>query len=109
MKDKPEPRDRKNPIKVFVSPTERARIQARATQAGMPLSAFMRSSASGAVIKNVLDLKAVRTLAEVNREQAGIVKAIRSMGWSDIQVKEMLQKIEIVQARLIAAAQKIKT
>lgn len=103
-----EPRDRQNPIKVFVSARERKALADRASQAGMTVSAFLRAAGQGAELRSVLDLKAVITLAEINRQQAELAALVRQRP-QDMETKQVLRQIGIVQARLVQAAQRITT
>lgn len=59
-------RDRKNPIRVWVSEAERAEIKKRAESANLSLSAFARSAALNKPVRSVLDIDAVKELARIN-------------------------------------------
>ncbi|MDE8345414.1 MAG: conjugal transfer protein TraJ [Acidocella sp.] len=70
-------RSRGTPIKVWVTPEERAEIADRADRAGLPLSAYMRAAGLNHRIKSVYDLEAVGDLVRVNGDLgrvAGLLK-----------------------------------
>lgn len=59
-------RKRGKPIEVCVTDQEKAEISARAKEAGLSRSAFLKSSGLNHSIRSCLDLKAVQDMAEVN-------------------------------------------
>ena len=70
-------RPRGTPIKVWVTPEERAEIVDRADRAGLSLSAYMRAAGLNHRIKSVYDLHAIGDLVRVNGDPgrvAGLLK-----------------------------------
>ncbi|MGY2210404.1 plasmid mobilization protein [Pseudomonas pergaminensis] len=70
-------RPRNEYIKVFVTEDERAELVARAAQAGMSQSAFLRAVGLNEPIRSVIDLRAVADLGKVNGDLgrvAGLLK-----------------------------------
>lgn len=70
-------RPRGTPIKVWVTPEERAEIAERAERTGLSLSAYMRAAGLNHRIKSVYDLEAVGDLVRVNGDLgrvAGLLK-----------------------------------
>lgn len=70
-------RPRNEYIKVFVTPDEKATISELSTQAGLPLSAYLRAVGLNTPIRSVVDLQAVSDLAKVNGDLgriAGLLK-----------------------------------
>lgn len=63
------PRDRINHLQVVVNAEERRRIQARAREAGLSVSAYLRTVGLGKAIRPALDHVAVMELAKVNGDQ----------------------------------------
>ena len=59
-------RDRGRPLKVFVSATERATIEAAAVATGLPVSAYLRNVGLGYAPPSRYDRDAVDQLAQVN-------------------------------------------
>ena len=64
-----ERRDRKRPLKVFVSAGERASIAARASQTRLSLSCYLRNAGLGVRLKSTFDHQAILALIEVNAHQ----------------------------------------
>lgn len=74
---KPTPRRKLPPIKVWVSQDERAEIEEKARQANMSLSAYLSAVGRNSPIRSVVDLQAVAGLAKVNGDLgrvAGLLK-----------------------------------
>jgi hypothetical protein len=84
---------------VFVSVKEREALAKRTKQVGMTVFNFLRSAGQQALSTSVT------TIAKINREQAELAALLRKTKQS-IQV---LRQITAVQARLVQAAQKIRT
>lgn len=65
-------RDRGKPLRTLVNAGERAAIEARAREAGLTVSAFLRAAATGAARPRPSGLNrgAVDALAKVNADQA---------------------------------------
>ena len=64
-----EARDRQHPMKVVVSASERQRIEQRAKEAGLSVSAYLRAAGLRKAIKPVLDHAAVGDLVRVAGDQ----------------------------------------
>jgi hypothetical protein len=101
-------RERKRQLRVVVSARERARIQERATVAGLSVSAYLRASGLGHPIRSVLDYDAVRDLAKVNGDQGRLVGLLKlwledrpGRGAPEIEVRRLLQRIGELQGRLV--------
>lgn len=58
-------RDRTRPFKVWVTPAERDQIEAKAAEAGLSVSAYLRAAGLSQHLKRVYDLEAVDQLAKV--------------------------------------------
>ena len=104
-----EPRDRQRPLKVFVNPEERLAIETKASAAGLSVSAYLRAAALGLKVDSALDQKAILGLLQVNADQGrlgGLLKlwltARPGEGASTSEVRQLLQKIETVQIKLLA-------
>jgi len=70
-------RRRGKPIEVWVTDKEKATIAARAKEAGMARSAYLRALGLNTPVKSVVDLGAVTDLAKVNGDLgrvAGLLK-----------------------------------
>lgn len=61
----PERRERLRPLRVFVTPTERAEIERLAAVAGLSVSSYLRTAGLNHPIKSVYDLDAVRDLVAI--------------------------------------------
>lgn len=70
-------RPRGTPIKVWVTDDERAALVARADQAGMSQSAFLRAAGLNHPIRSVYDLKAVGDMVRVQGELGRIAGVLR--------------------------------
>jgi hypothetical protein len=106
-----ETRDRQKPAKVFLTPSERAEIEARAEAAGLSVSSFLRAAGLGHAVRSVLDHEAVMALAKVNADQGrlgGLLKLWLSSrpgeGASEREVRQLLQRIEALQGELARVA-----
>jgi hypothetical protein len=100
-------RDRKRPLKIYVSETERAAIAARAQGCGLVVSDYLRAVGLGHEPRSIFDHEAVMTLARVNADQGrlgGLLKLWLSerpgQGASVTDVRRLLREIEATQAIL---------
>jgi hypothetical protein len=66
-----ERRDRQRPLKVYVTPGERLRIEQRAAAVRLSVSAYLRSAGLGHQVKSLLDQEQLLKLIKVNGDQAG--------------------------------------
>src|SRR5215472_3648166 len=64
-----ETRDRRCPLRVVVSESERSRIEERARSAGLSVSAYLRTAGLCHPIRSAFDHAAVVELAKVNGDQ----------------------------------------
>ena len=99
------PRERNRPLRVVVSASERAQIEALAQSAGMSVSAYLRSFCLGHRPASVFDTEAVRALAKVAGDQGrlgGLLKLWLSErpgeGGSEIDIVALLQDLQMVTA-----------
>ena len=102
------PRDRINPLRVYVDDHDRALIKELAHLCGMTVSAFVRTAALGHRVRSVLDLEAVRTLAKINTDQAALRQmiAVPTLPFADRGA--LAQQIAEVQRSLVEAARRVK-
>ena len=102
-----ESRDRKRPLKVFVSERERAEIETRAAATGLSVSAYLRNLGLGFQPHSTLDQEAILTLLKVNADQGrlgGLFK-LRLSGESvssgeTTEIRKLLAAIEESQLKL---------
>ncbi|HEU4854379.1 MAG TPA: conjugal transfer protein TraJ [Nitrosospira sp.] len=97
-------RDRKRPIKVWVSPEERAEIKRLAASANLPLSAYLRTAGLNQQIRSILDVQAVTELSKVNGDLgrvAGLLKLWlaekRGVGAPPFEVEKMMKEFRRLQ------------
>lgn len=97
-------RERRKPLKVYVSPKERQRILALAKDCRLAPSTYLRRIGLGYQPKSAIDREAIRELAKVNADQGrlgGLLKLWLSdkkgEGASVRHVRSVLQDIEHVQ------------
>ncbi len=65
-----ERRDRVPPLKVFVTASERASIAAKAAQARLSLSSYLRNAGLGVRLKSTFDHHVILPLLKVNTDQS---------------------------------------
>jgi hypothetical protein len=107
MKHSAEPRDRINPLRVFVNAKERQAIQDRAKMTGMTVSAFLRAAAIGVPIKSVLDLEAIKVLSILHRDQVQLANLLREVPGPE--ARQIILRIGTVQDELVRTAKKVRT
>jgi hypothetical protein len=107
-------RKRKAALRAWVTPEERAEIEARAEAAGLSLSAYLRVLGLGHEPRSMLDQDAVLTLAKVNADQGrlgGLLKLWLSekpqQGASTMEVRRVLRQVEELQAQLKGAVERL--
>jgi hypothetical protein len=102
-----ETRDRKKPIKVYVTPSERKKIQEHATASRLHPSTFLREIGLGAKPKSRFDREAIQKLVKLHADQGrlgGLLKLWLSAkpgdGANSGEVRSVLQQIESLQMEL---------
>ncbi|WP_373533446.1 hypothetical protein [Vampirovibrio sp.] len=100
-------RDRLHPIKVYVSASERVKIEHRASAVKLAPSTFMRSLALGFEPKSAFDKVAITTLIKLHADQGrlgGLLKLWltekKGDGTDASNVRSVLQQIESLQLEL---------
>ena len=124
-------RDRQRTLRVVVSAGERARIEGRAKNAGLSVSAYLRAAGLNQPIRSVLDHAAVMELAKINGDQGrlgGLLKlwlvertelakvpfaaanglrAGGGQGVPEIEIRRLLDGIGELQAKLAEIAGRV--
>lgn len=102
-----QPRERNRPLRVVVSPAERARIEESAASAGLSVSGFLRALGLGYQPASVIDHQAVRDLAKVAGDQGRLGGLLKQWlaerageGASEIDVSRLLDELLALQAQL---------
>lgn len=102
------PRPREKPIKVFVTPEERAEILRLATSANLSLSAYLRAAGLNKQVRSIIDIEAVAELAKVNGDLgrvAGLLKlwlaTKRGEGADPKDVENTMDDFRRLQTRLL--------
>lgn len=100
-------RPRGSRIEVWLTADERATIAARAEQAGLSQSAFLRAAGLNQPIKSVFDLDAVADLAKVNGDLGrlgGLLKMWladhRGFGARPAEVEKMMTEFRALQTEV---------
>src|SRR5208337_178753 len=103
----PERRDKARPVKVYLSPAERADIETKAGATGLPVAVFLRRVGLGAAVPSILDHKAVLALLKVNADEGrlgALLKLWLSGGHtgaaSAAEIRRLLHDIESTQRTL---------
>src|SRR5208337_652041 len=102
----PERRDKARPVKVYLSPAERADIETKAGATGLPVAVFLRRVGLGAAVPSILDHKAVLVLLKVNADLGrlgGLLKLWLSGGQAGApatEIRRLLYDIESTQKTL---------
>ena len=91
-------RPRGDRIEVWVTPVERGEIAARADEAGLSLSSYLRAAGLHHRIKSVYDLDAVRDLAKVNGDLGRVAGLLK---WWLVDGQDKLSRREEVERLLI--------
>jgi Mobilization protein NikA len=109
-----ETRDRRCPLRVIVSASERSRIEERARSAGLSVSAYLRTAGLCHPIRSAFDHEAVVELAKVNGDQGrlgGLLKLWLAdrpgIGAPETDVRLLLDRIAELQGRLAEIAGRI--
>ena len=107
-------RDRRCPLRVVVSESERSRIEERARAAGLSVSAYLRTAGLCHPIRSTFDHAAVMELAKVNGDQGrlgGLLKLWLTdrpgIGAPELEVRQLLEQIGELQGRLAEIAGRI--
>jgi hypothetical protein len=102
-------RDKARPVKVYLSPPERAVLEEKAESSGLPLAVFLRNVGLGISVTSVLDHKAVLAMLKVNADQGrlgGLLKLWLSGGLAQVvsasELRRLLHEIESAQRTLRA-------
>jgi hypothetical protein len=100
-------RDRINHLQVVVDAQERQLIQSRARQAGLSVSAYLRTAGLAQPIRSVFDQDAVLQLAKVNGDQGRLGGLLKlwlvdrpGRGLSEAEVRRLLDRIGDLQGLL---------
>lgn len=109
--------DRKRPITVSVTPRDRATIEERAREAGLPLSVYVRSAALGRPAPRgnpVLNHEQMRILAQVNADQGRLGGLLKM--WladrpgrvmSEAEVRRLYDQIQALRVQLSEVAARL--
>lgn len=107
-------RERNRPLRVVVSKTERATIEASARAANMTVSAFLRALGLGYEPKSTIDQEAIIRLVDVAGDQGrlgGLLKLwLRDHagdGLHEHQVAELLKGLQETQAAIKDAVRRL--
>lgn len=107
-----QPRDRLNPIRVYVNSEERDLIKAKARAAGMTISHYTRAAVMMRPIKSAFDADAIHALSKVNADQGrlgGLLKMYLTDGdTAGTVARALLDQMKQVQRDLAEAATKVK-
>jgi hypothetical protein len=100
-------RDRQKPLRVYVSPAERQRVEALARDCNLVPSAYLRSVGLGYQPRSSFDRKAVQQLAKLHADQGrlgGLLKLWlsekRGEGAPVKSVRSLLEQIESLQMEI---------
>jgi Mobilization protein NikA len=101
-------RDRKRPLKVWVTATERTDIVTRAAGAGLSVSAYLRAAGMNHPLRSAYDLAAVEELAKVGADLGrlgGLLKlwlaTKRGEGAPALDVDRLLKETRDLQAQML--------
>ena len=107
-------RDRLRPLKVTVTPAEKAVIEARAQEAGLSVASFLRAAAISRQVKSVFDHQVVGELVKVAGDQGrlgGLLKLWLTdqpgRGVPEIEVRRLLERINALQDQLADVVSKV--
>lgn len=104
-------RDRQHPLRLTVTPAEKAAIAARAKDAGLSVASYLRTVALGRQVRSVLDHQAVGELVRVAGDQGrlgGLLKLWLAghsdqgadQGAPEIEVRRVLERLGDLQGAL---------
>ena len=109
-----ETRDRRCPLRVVVSASERPRIEERAQAAGLSVSAYLRTAGLCRPIRSSFDHAAVMELAKINGDQVRLGGLLKlwledrpGIGAPELEVRLLLECISELQERLAEIAGRI--
>lgn len=102
------PRREVTPIKVWVSPEEKAALSDRAAETGLSASAYLRAAGLNHPVRSVVDLQAVAELGRVNGDLgrvAGLLKLWllekRGQGAPAREVEALMRQFRALQAQVL--------
>ena len=100
-------RDRQRPLKVTVTPAEKAIIEARAHEAGLSVASYLRASALGRQVRSALDRKAAVEDVNVGGAQGGVGGVLKlwlvdqpGKGAPEVEVRRLLDRLGELQTTL---------
>ncbi len=100
-------RDRQHPLKVTVTPAEKAEIAKRAAAAGLSVASYLRAAALGRQVQSVLDHQAVGELVKVAGDQGRLGGVLKlwlvdqpGRGAPEIEVRRLLDRLGDLQGTL---------
>ena len=100
-------RDRQRPLKVTVTPAEKAIIEARAHEAGLSVASYLRASALGRQVRSALARKAASELVKVAGDQGRLGGLLKlwlvdqpGKGAPEIEVRRLLDRLGELQTAL---------
>jgi hypothetical protein len=109
-----ERRDRKRPLKVVVSASERVAICNQAQAVGLSVSAYLRAVGLGHKPKSIVDLESVRDLVRASADQGRLGGLLKlwlvekpGQGASTFEVRRVLRQIEDMQLKLKAIVKRL--
>jgi hypothetical protein len=109
-----ETRDRRCPLRVVVSDSERSRIEERARAAGLSVSAYLRTAGLCHPIRASFDHDAVMQLAKINGDQGrlgGLLKLWLTdrarLDSPEVDIRLLLERIAELQRRLAEIAARV--
>jgi hypothetical protein len=107
-------RERHRPLRVFVSLSERAQIQAQADACRLSISAYLRTLGTGFTPRSMLDIQAIRELLKVLADQGRLGGLLKlwlvekpGQGTSTFEVRRVLRQIEDLQTQLKALVRRL--
>ena len=102
-----ESRDRKRPIKVYVSVRERSEIERRAAGANLPASTLMRMLALGFIPRAAFDRQAIEALIRLHADQGRLGGLLKlwlvekpGQGASEVEIRRLLERLGDLQTTL---------
>jgi hypothetical protein len=100
-------RDRRHPLRVTVTPTEKATIAAKAAAAGLSVASYLRAAALDRQVHAVLDHRAVGDLVKVAGDQGRLGGLLKlwlvdqpGRGAPEMDVRRLLDRLGDLQSTL---------
>ena len=107
-------RDRKSPLKVYVSSSDRDEIMSRAMATKLSISDYLRTVGIGHSPKSILDQDAIIKLVQLHADQGrlgGLLKLWLTSrpgeGAKPIEIRQLLKEIEKTQKEIQALVAKL--